>query len=152
MRLLLSLWLVACGADAAPADEPTTTSTAELAVTGVEARGSPGAYTFSVTVRSPDTGCEAFADWWEVLSSEGELRYRRVLLHSHVDEQPFTRTGGPVPVAADDVVWVRVHFNDGRYGEAMRGMPSGDFAVAEVPDGFAAGVETQPPLPEGCAF
>ncbi len=45
----------------------------------VSISGSPGAYSFSVTVRSPDTGCDRYADWWEVLTTEGQLIYRRVL-------------------------------------------------------------------------
>jgi hypothetical protein len=64
-------------------------------VVAVEVTGEPGARAFTVTVRSPDTGCERYADLWEVVSTDGDLRYRRVLAHSHVDEQPFTRSGGP---------------------------------------------------------
>ena len=78
-------------------------------VIGVQVSGAPGAYQFNVTIKSPDTGCQQYADWWEVVSEDGRLLYRRVLLHSHVDEQPFTRSGGPVPIQADTVVWVRAH-------------------------------------------
>lgn len=45
------------------------------------------------------------------MSTDGKLLYRRVLLHSHVDEQPFTRSGGPVPIQTDSVVWVRAHMD-----------------------------------------
>ncbi len=58
-------------------------------VSEVEATGQANNYTLAVTVSSPDTGCDSYADWWEVITPEGELLYRRVLLHSHVDEQPF---------------------------------------------------------------
>jgi len=62
-------------------------------VQSVKATGKSNSYTFAVTIKSPDIGCDRYADWWEVITPEGELLYRRVLLHSHVDEQPFTRTG-----------------------------------------------------------
>ena len=64
-------------------------------VVAVVASGESGAYRFAVSVVSPDTGCDRFADYWEVVTPTGALVYRRVLLHSHVDEQPFVRTGGP---------------------------------------------------------
>ena len=80
-------------------------------VLSVQVTGNPGAYQFAVEIASPDTGCEQYADWWEVVSQDGQLLYRRILLHSHVDEQPFTRSGGPVEVAADELVYVRAEGN-----------------------------------------
>jgi hypothetical protein len=53
---------------------------------------------------------------WEVVDVTGEaLLYRRILGHSHVSEQPFVRSGGPVS-ATSDVVIVRSHGNVGGYG------------------------------------
>ena len=122
-------------------------------VISVEASGEPGAYRFSVGIRSPDTGCDQYADWWEVVSEEGELIYRRVLLHSHVDEQPFVRSGGPINIEADTVVWVRAHMNTGGYGgAAFRGSVGEGFAEAALDVAFAAELEGEPPLPDGCAF
>ena len=122
-------------------------------VQAVKASGAPGAYQFSVTIKSPDTGCQQYADWWEVVSEDGRLLYRRVLLHSHVDEQPFTRSGGPVPVQPDTIVWVRAHMNHSGYGgAALKGSVRGGFSVAMPPPGFAAGLASQAPLPEGCDF
>jgi hypothetical protein len=122
-------------------------------VIGVQVSGSPGAYQFNVTIKSPDTGCKQYADWWEVVSEDGKLRYRRVLLHSHVDEQPFTRSGGPVSIQADTVVWVRAHMNTGGYGGvAFKGSAKVGFKQA-VPDAeFAVGLAKQAPLPDGCDF
>ncbi len=122
-------------------------------VIGVQVSGAPGAYQFNVTIKSPDTGCAQYADWWEVVSEDGRLLYRRVLLHSHVDEQPFARSGGPVPVKPDTVVWVRSHMNTGGYGGVVfKGSVKTGFAKAEPPANFAAGLAKQVPLPEGCDF
>jgi len=122
-------------------------------VTAVQVSGSPGGYSFNVTVRSPDTGCQQFADWWEVLGEDGKLLYRRVLLHSHVGEQPFTRSGGPVPIQSETVVWVRAHMNTSGFGGgAMKGSVQAGFKPTVLDASFAASVAKQPPLPDGCAF
>ena len=139
-----------------PAQEaqlPPAATGGEADVMRLSVSGSPGSYSFSVTVRSPDTGCERYADWWEVVSPEAQLIYRRVLLHSHVGEQPFTRSGRPVNVQPDEIVFVRAHMSDTGYGGlALSGNVADGFSVAEVPPGFAADVELQEPLPTACAF
>jgi hypothetical protein len=122
-------------------------------VISVQVSGSEGAYQFSVQVSSPDTGCDQYADWWEVVTDQGELVYRRVLLHSHVGEQPFTRSGGPVAIDADSVVWLRAHMNTVGYGgQALKGSVQNGFEPAELSPDFATDLAEQPPLPEGCAF
>jgi len=122
-------------------------------VIAVQVSGQPGAYQFSVGIRSPDKGCSQYADWWEVVSTDGKLLYRRVLLHSHVGEQPFTRSGGPVSIQPESVVWVRAHMNTGGYGgAAFKGSVKTGFANAEPPVNFAPALAKQPPLPDGCAF
>ena len=122
-------------------------------VQSVNVTGSANDYRFSVEVSSPDEGCQQYADWWEVLSTEGELLYRRVLLHSHSNEQPFTRSGGPVEIEADEVVWVRAHMNPGGYGGvAFKGSPESGFTSAVLPATFAAEAALQSPQPEDCAF
>jgi hypothetical protein len=104
-------------------------------------------------VSSPDTGCDRYADWWEVISPDGNLLYRRVLLHSHVDEQPFTRTGGPVTIQPAQEVLVRAHLHpDGYTSQAQRGNPRDGWAPVELPAGFADDLATQAPLPADCAF
>jgi len=60
-----------------------------LKVEAVEERGDQ--WTFVVTVRHDDKDPDHWADWWIVRTPEGRELGRRVLLHSHVDEQPFTR-------------------------------------------------------------
>lgn len=122
-------------------------------VISVEVTGASGSYRFSVGISSPDKGCEQYADWWEVLTENGELVYRRILAHSHADEQPFVRAGGPVPIGPDTVVWVRAHMRPGGYGgTAFRGSIQAGFREIEPDEGFADGVEDLSPLPEGCAF
>lgn len=122
-------------------------------VTAVDVTGEPGAYSFSVTVSSPDTGCDQYADWWEVITEDGTLVYRRVLLHSHVSEQPFTRSGSPVDVQADQSVIVRSHMSATGYGaQAMGGTVANGFQEISLPEGFASDLANQGPLPDDCTF
>ena len=151
-----------CGLD--PTDDaldcvafPECGGTPPASVTAVTVAGTPGAYTFSVTVKSSETGCDQYADWWEVITPKGELLYRRVLLHSHVAEQPFTRSGGPVDVDANVEVIVRTHLHstDGGSGygvDALRGTVDGGFSPVTLPAEFATELESVEPLPNGCAF
>lgn len=67
-------------------------------------------YRFDVTVRHADEGWDHYADRWEVLAPDGSVLATRVLLHPHVDEQPFTRSLGGVEVPAGiGQVTVRAH-------------------------------------------
>jgi hypothetical protein len=133
-------------------------------VTNVSASGSSGTYTFSVSVQSADIDCSQYADWWEVLAEDGSLLFRRILEHSHTDENgttdpdapgnTFTRSGGPVSIAEDGVVIVRAHMSTGGYnGMAMMGSVAGGFAAApQIGSDFAAEVEALDPQPSGCLF
>lgn len=130
-----------------PSDDGIPSGVAD--VVGVSA----GSGRLAVTIHSPDLGCEQYADWWEVITPEGSLVARRILAHSHVDEQPFTRSGA-VEIAPSQVVVVRAHMHPGGYGgRAMRG--SIDDGFADV-SGFGADVASElaetAPLPDGCAF
>ena len=122
-------------------------------VRAVTVSGEPGSYSFAVTVASPDTGCDRYADWWEVVSDDGQLLYRRILLHSHVDEQPFTRSGGPVPVQVSEKIVVRAHMNDRGYGaQALQGSIQDGFESVTLDSALFPELATQPPLPEDCSF
>ena len=104
-----------------------------------------------------DCRCITFDDF-------AQAAYRRILEHSHTDENgtadadmpgnTFTRSGGPVPIAADTVVLVRAHMSTGGYnGRVMRGSPSGGFVDApDITSTFAAGVEADPPQSVSCDF
>lgn len=136
-------------------DSDAATEGPEAAVVGVVVSGDPGAYDVAVTVSSPDTGCEQYADWWEVVAEDGTLVYRRILNHSHVDEQPFERESEePVRMGAADVVVVRAHMNTTGYGgAAVRGSASTGFTVDPTVDAaFAPDLETAAPLPEACLW
>lgn len=143
-------------------------ATAELPyahVVAVVASGAAGAYTFNVSVESSDIDCSQFADWWEVVSEDGALLYRRILEHSHTDENgtsdadapgnTFTRSGGPVDISADQVVIVRAHMSnlDEYNGVAMRGSVALGFEAAKDLDpAFAAELESAAPQPGDCLF
>ena len=122
-------------------------------VISVSATGEPGSYTFSVGINSPDKGCDQYADWWEVVSSDEKLLYRRILAHSHIDEQPFVRSGGPVAIEADEEVWIRAHMNNSGYGgDTFKGSVKNGFSKAAAPEKFALALEKQDPLPGPCPF
>lgn len=149
---LTCLWLPATACQTpAPALEEPVESFAD--VVSVSVQGDPGAYDFAVEVKSPDTGCERYANWWEVIDVDGRLIYRRVLAHSHVDEQPFTRSGGPVPIELDSEVWVRAHMHFAGYGgRAFKGSVQGGFRAADLPGSFASGLAKEPPGPPDCRW
>ena len=81
--------------------------------------GSQG-WTFHVTVSHPDTGWDDYCDGWDVVGTDGKVikvngsdKFTRLLLHPHVEEQPFTRSQGrlhipdfmtSVSVRAHDIV------------------------------------------------
>ena len=110
----------------------------------------PGAYTFSVTLSSLDTGCDQYADWWEVITPDGELVYRRILAHSHVNEQPFTRSGGPVELQETTQAIVRAHMNNAGYGGvAFSGSPASGFAAdPSVTSALTPQLADQAPQPD----
>ncbi len=122
-------------------------------VTAVTVTGESGAYRFSVTLKSDETGCAQYADWWEVLSEKGDLLYRRILVHSHPDTQPFTRSGGSVKIEKDTIVYVRAHMHKlGYVGDVLKGSVSKGFKHATELPTFSQKLEKQSPLPKGCAF
>ena len=153
------LLFVACGEAERPVSSPLADAEAPSVVVyadvvGVEVSGEAGAYQFAVEVSSPDTGCDQYADWWEVTSEDGDtLLYRRILTHSHVDEQPFERSGGPIALDEGEIVVVRAHMSTGGFGgAALRGSVAGGFEAFQPEPSFGAALASQEPLPDGCAF
>lgn len=133
--------------------ETTQTTQGVAQVTNVTVSGEENRYVFSVTIASPDLGCDQYADWWEVIDLEGNLLFRRVLAHSHVTEQPFTRSGGSVPILENTEVYVRAHMNTTSYGSVVfKGSVSNGFSSDNLDGEFARVLENTDPLPNGCAF
>ena len=66
----------------------------------VSAEATPGAdgWRFDVTLRHADTGWDDYADGWRVEAEDGTVLATRELLHPHIQEQPFTRSLGGVPI------------------------------------------------------
>ena len=152
LTLNLVTGLVGCQVNgSAPANEDI-----KAVVQDITASGADGNYNFTVTLKSPDTGCDQYANWWEVISEDGTtLIYRRILGHSHVDEQPFSRSGGPVDISPNTEVIIRAHMHPSGYGDGlitMKGTVDDGFTTFEIPKNFAATFENVQPQPTGCAF
>lgn|SRR5665811_831078 len=154
--LLILLWLGSCSTDKEKMLAENDSIIALQGVTHVakiEVSGNANAYTFAVTIESPDTGCDQYADWWEVVDLDGHLIYRRILDHSHVTEQPFTRSGENIGLAENKVVYVRMHMNNSGYSiQAQKGSVENGFQATELDVKFAEDLEKVAPLPDGCAF
>ena len=134
-------------------EEPTTNENTGAKVVGVNVSGNENAYAFNVTISSPDTGCDQYADWWEVITENGDLIFRRILAHSHVTEQPFTRSGSGISITEEQTIIVRAHMNTSGYGtQVYKGSVSGGFAEAVMESTFANELATAEPLPDPCAF
>ena len=93
----------------------TLTTTAALAsdveIVNVQAVQSGSTWRFDVTLRHADTGWEHYADGWEVLAPDGTSLGMRVLVHPHVNEQPFTRSLGGV-IIPDGISTVIIRARD----------------------------------------
>lgn len=101
-----------------PEEAITIMSNANADVKFVKAiQAANGSWTFHVTVFHPDTGWEDYADGWDVVTPDGVILkpdqnapFTRLLVHPHVDEQPFTRSqSGIVIPTGVTVVIVRAH-------------------------------------------
>lgn len=102
---------------------------AQSAIAGLAMAGEPevvsavieltGRSTYSVhaTVRHADEGWDHYADKWDVVAADGTVLATRVLLHPHVDEQPFTRSQTKIVIPSEiEQVTVRAHDSVHGYG------------------------------------
>lgn len=156
--LVLIIAMTCCSSDATNDKEieeiENTETTEGLAqITKITVSGQDNQYTFNVTITSPDLGCNQYANWWEVIDLDGNLLYRRVLAHSHVNEQPFTRSGSAVSISETTEVYVRAHMNTTSYGNMVfKGSVADGFTAANLDSKFAKELQEVAPLPTGCAF
>lgn len=76
----------------------------------VRAQKSGNGWSFSVTLKHPDSGWDHYADGWEVVDANDKRLGYRLLAHPHVNEQPFTRSlsGVTIPAGAQKV-FIRAH-------------------------------------------
>ncbi len=134
-------------------NNPVATLNNHAEIIAVSVTGGNGNYNFSVSVNSPDTGCNQYADWWEIISEEGHLISRRILLHSHVNEQPFSRSQNGVLVSQNRVLIIRAHMNTTGYGnQAFIGSIATGFESILLTNDFASDLAIKNPLPSNCAF
>jgi len=84
-------------------------------------RESGNSWRFDVTVKSNDRGWDYYADAFEVLTPDGRLLGRRILVHPHETEQPFTRelSGVKIPPEIKTVVVRARHKPRGYDGVTM---------------------------------
>lgn len=127
--------------------------TQQAVVTNVEVHGTDNNYTFKVTITSPDKDCNEYADWWEVFDDGGELIYRRLLPHSHADEQPFTKVGNSIKVGKNQFVYIRAHMNTTGYGSfAFAGTPEKGFQMEIIGEELFPELEDEQPQSKGCEY
>lgn len=90
----------------------------EVKIVDVEAhQQQDGRYGFSVTLKHADNGWDHYADRWQVLGPAGQVLGERVLLHPHVNEQPFTRSLSSVSIPRQ-LSSVRVRAHDKLHGDS----------------------------------
>jgi hypothetical protein len=154
---VLLAWSIGCvstGTALVPDTQQTSATTVGFAdVVSVEAALEGSLYILSVGLLSPDVDCDQYADWWELLSPEGALLYRRILDHSHPTEQPFVRSSDPLKLAPDTPLMIRAHMYPFGYGGTVySGTVAKGFTQVATEGDFAHELEKELPLPEGCLF
>jgi len=78
---------------------------------------SQGEYLINVKLQHPDTGWEHYADEWRIIDQHGNILASRVLLHPHVQEQPFTRSLSKVKLD-DSLTTLYIEAHDKKHGWA----------------------------------
>ena len=77
----------------------------------------------SVTLRHDDTGWDDYADAWRIVTEDGEIMGERILLHPHVEEQPFTRSLGGVALPPGRAYFIEARSLGEDYGTTRFPLP-----------------------------
>ena len=89
-------------------------------------RQDDGTFRFAAKVQHADEGWDHYADRWDVVAPDGTVLGERVLLHPHVEEQPFTRSLAGVEIP-EGISEVTIRANDSVHGlggtEVTVGLP-----------------------------
>jgi len=126
-------------------------TTVKASVVSLIVSGKENNYKFNVGVSSPDTGCDQYANWWEIITEDGTLLYRRILAHSHINEQPFVRSGPALKIKANKTVYIRAHMNSSGYGtKVYKGSVNSGFKPAILSTDFSSDLENMQPQPGKC--
>jgi hypothetical protein len=90
----------------------------EAEVTAVDVKNEGNnKYSFNVTVLHKDEGWKHYVDKWDIVAPDSTVLGTRVLLHPHVDEQPFTRSLSFVKIPKTiSKVTIRAHCSVHEYG------------------------------------
>jgi len=108
-------------------------------------------YSLYATIKSSDKDCNHYVDWWEAVSEDGKLLYRRTLGHPHSTEQPFNRGGSSSNINEDTVFYIRAHIHpDGYSNKGMKGSVKTSFVATDIPEGFASELAKTGEMPGGC--
>ena len=81
----------------------------EVTIEDVKVTKEDDTYRFSVRILHQDSGWEHYVNRYEVLDSDENILATRVLVHPHINEQPFTRSLTAVITKNVDVVYVRAN-------------------------------------------
>ena len=86
-------------------------------VSAVIERTGRDTYIVHASIRHADEGWNHYADKWDVLAPDGTVLSTRVLMHPHVDEQPFTRSQPEITIPREiGSITIRAHDNVHGYG------------------------------------
>ena len=89
--------------------------TTDIQYVEFEKRGQ--AWSVRVRLQHADEGWQHYADAWRIVTESGQLVGKRILMHPHVDEQPFTRGLNDVRIP-DNIRIVYVEARDSKHGWA----------------------------------
>ncbi len=76
---------------------------------------SQNTYFVNVKLQHQDTGWDHYADEWRLVDEKGTVVARRVLMHPHVEEQPFARGQGNIQID-DDIATLYIEAHDTVHG------------------------------------